>query len=149
MNTPEWIKPAAYGAVAGAIAVALVGFMWGGWVTGGSARSLALEAADTSRTDLAAAVCAQNFLASDNARVNLAELKLLTSSMRQRTYIEDGDWAVMPDREESARATLTLCAKMLSGLEPAELPVVEAGEVIEEGAVIDATPEALAPAVSQ
>lgn len=137
MNTPEWIKPAAYGAVAGGIAVAIVGFMWGGWVTGGSAEARAQAAADTSRTDLAAAICVQNFLADEGARENLAEIKQFANASQQRTFIENGGWAVMPDSEAVARPTATLCARMLSGLEPIELPVVEDGEVIEEGEVTE------------
>jgi hypothetical protein len=35
MQSPEWLKPALYGAACGAIALATVGFSWGGWVTGG------------------------------------------------------------------------------------------------------------------
>ena len=56
MNIPVWIKPAAYGAIVGGIIVAIVGFSWGGWVTGGTARTSASAAADASRTDLAAGV---------------------------------------------------------------------------------------------
>jgi hypothetical protein len=44
----------------------------------------------------------------------------------------------MPDRDEVARPTATLCARMLAELQPIELPVVEDGEVIEEGAVMEA-----------
>ena len=33
MQTPEWLKPGLYGAVCGAVAVAIAGFTWGGWVT--------------------------------------------------------------------------------------------------------------------
>lgn len=138
MNTPEWIKPAAYGAVAGGIAVAIVGFMWGGWVTGGSAAARAQLAADTSRTDLAAAVCVQQFLADDDARAKLAQIQQLPSASQQRTFIEAGGWATMPDSEAVSRPTATLCARMLSGLSPTELPVVEGGEVIEEGQVTEA-----------
>lgn len=150
MNIPGWVKPAAYGAVAGGIAVAVIGFMWGGWVTGGSANARAQAAADTGRTDLAAAICVQNFLADDGARDNLAEIKQFASSSQQRTFIEAGGWAVMPDSEAVARPTATLCARMLSGLDPIELPVVEGGEVIEEGAIIegDAAPASNAPAAA-
>lgn len=137
MNIPVWIKPALYGAVVGGVAVAIVGFAWGGWVTGGTALDSANAAADESRTDLAAAICVQNFMADDGARETLAELKELTSSFQQREIIEEGGWATMPDRDEAARATMTLCARMLSALEPTELPVVEDGEVVEEGAVIE------------
>lgn len=37
MNAPEWLKPAGWGAVGGAIAAMVIGFAWGGWVTGGTA----------------------------------------------------------------------------------------------------------------
>lgn len=138
MSIPVWIKPAAAGAVAGGIVVAIVGFSWGGWVTGGSAQASALAAADASRTDLAAAICVQNFMAEDGARDRLIEFKELNRPIPQRNFIEAGDWAVMPDIDVAERPTATLCARMLSGLEPAELPVVEDGEVVEEGEVIDA-----------
>ena len=37
MNVPEWVKPAAWGVIGGAIAAIAIGFYWGGWVTGGTA----------------------------------------------------------------------------------------------------------------
>lgn len=138
MSIPVWVKPAAAGAVAGGIVVAIVGFAWGGWVTGGSAQASALAAADASRTDLAAAICVQNFMAEDGARERLIEFKELNRPIPQRNYIEAGDWAVMPGSDAAVRATATLCARMLAGLEPEELPVVEDGEVLEEGEIIEA-----------
>src|SRR5690606_20108791 len=121
----------------GGIIVAIVGFSWGGWVTGGTAQTSASAAADASRTDLAAAICVQDFMNDENARERLAELKELARTTQQRDYILAGDWATMPDRDEVARPTATLCARMLAELEPIELPVVEDGEVIEEGAVME------------
>ena len=53
MQTPEWLKPGLYGAACGAIALAIVGFSWGGWVTGGTARTMA---ADQSKADVVAAL---------------------------------------------------------------------------------------------
>ena len=41
MQTPEWLKPGLYGAACGAAALAVIGFSWGGWVTGGTARTMA------------------------------------------------------------------------------------------------------------
>ena len=46
MQSPEWLKPALYGAVGGAIALPVVGFSWGGWVTGGKAEMIADQRAD-------------------------------------------------------------------------------------------------------
>ena len=45
MKIPEWLKPALYGAAAGAVALAIVGFSWGGWVTGGTAKQMAANQA--------------------------------------------------------------------------------------------------------
>ena len=47
MQVPSELKPAAWGAVAGAIALAVIGFNWGGWVTGATANKNAKEAADS------------------------------------------------------------------------------------------------------
>ena len=55
MQSPEWLKPALYGAVGGAIALAIVGFSWGGWVTGGKAEMIADQRA---RADVVAALTA-------------------------------------------------------------------------------------------
>jgi len=46
-ETKATVKPALWGAAAGAIALAIVGFNWGGWVTGGTAETLAKNSAAT------------------------------------------------------------------------------------------------------
>jgi hypothetical protein len=37
VNVPASVKPAVWGAIGGAIAAIVIGFAWGGWVTGGTA----------------------------------------------------------------------------------------------------------------
>ena len=51
------VKPACWGAVGGAIALAITGFMWGGWVTGGHAKTLA----DAAVTAALVPICADKF----------------------------------------------------------------------------------------
>ena len=113
---------------AGSVAAALViGFVWGGWVTGGTARSMAEAAGDEGRYDLASVICVENFLAAPDARAQLVEFKDISSAYRQRQFIEEGGWAVMPNREDAARRAADLCAKLLAALEPEDLtPAVEA-----------------------
>jgi hypothetical protein len=41
------VKPAVWGAIAGAIAAMIIGFVWGGWVTGGTSATNATAAAQT------------------------------------------------------------------------------------------------------
>jgi hypothetical protein len=44
---PVQVKPAIWGAIGGAIAAMIVGFVWGGWVTGGTSERNAGVAAQT------------------------------------------------------------------------------------------------------
>jgi len=103
---------------AGSVVVALVvGFTWGGWVTGGTARDMAETAGEDSRYELASVICVEKFLAAPDAQAQLAELKAIDSSYRQRQFIEAGGWAVMPSKDEAARQAADLCAKVLTNLE--------------------------------
>ena len=47
MKMSASVKPAIWGAVGGAIAAMIVGFAWGGWVTGGTAGQMASEGAES------------------------------------------------------------------------------------------------------
>ena len=45
MQVPASVKPAIWGAVGGAVAAMIIGFGWGGWVTGGTAGQMATTSA--------------------------------------------------------------------------------------------------------
>ena len=47
MNVPASVKPAAWGVIGGAIAAIVIGFFWGGWVTGGTAGKMEVASAET------------------------------------------------------------------------------------------------------
>ena len=66
-----------WAAAAGAVATVVVGFAWGGWVTGGTAKRMAEAAAAGARDQLVAAVCVDRFQAGGDAQAQLAALKLL------------------------------------------------------------------------
>jgi hypothetical protein len=122
---------------AGSVVVALVvGFTWGGWVTGGTARGMAETAGDTSRYDLASVICVERFLAAPDARAQLTELKAIDSSYRQRQFIEEGGWATMPDMDAAARQAADLCARVLANLEGEALD-----ELVEPAEGVEAEPE--------
>lgn len=102
----------------GSAAVAVVvGFTWGGWVTGGTARDMAERAGDSSRYELASVICVERFLAAPDARAQLTKLKAIDSAYRQRQFIDEGGWAVMPSKDKAARQAAELCAKILTNLE--------------------------------
>jgi hypothetical protein len=115
---------------AGSVAVALVvGFTWGGWVTGGTAREMAQDAGDQSRYELGSAICAERFMAAADASAQLTALKAIDSSYRQRQFIDDGGWSIMPGQDEGARQTSELCAELLDNLEPVPAAAAVEGEV--------------------
>ena len=104
-----------WAAAAGAVATIVVGFAWGGWVTGGGAKRMAEAAAAGSRDTLVAAVCVDRFQAGGDAQAQLAALKLLQGYSRG-SFIEKGGWAVMPDKGTVSRAATSLCADQLAAL---------------------------------
>jgi pimeloyl-ACP methyl ester carboxylesterase len=77
------------------IAATIVGFSWGGWVTGGTAREMAEDSAAQARQELAAVVCVDRFMAAPDAGVQLTALQEITSSRAQGKFIEDGGWAII------------------------------------------------------
>jgi hypothetical protein len=90
-------KAALFWACAGCVVVAtVVGFTWGGWMTGGSAQDMADKAAASARQELAAVVCVDRFMAAPDAGVQLTALQAMTSPRAQGQFVQDGGWAIVP-----------------------------------------------------
>ena len=100
--------------VASVILTLIIGFSWGGWVTGGTAETMAERAAKDARADLIATVCVDRFLGAPDAEAQLAALKETTSSWQQRQLIEEGGWATVPGIEEQNSQAAGLCADKLA-----------------------------------
>jgi hypothetical protein len=113
MKTPEWLRPGLYGAACGAIALAVVGFAWGGWVTGGTARTLA---ADQSRTDVVAAlslICVDQSKRDPQLAERVAAIKAASSWNRGDLVAKNG-WATMPGAAEANGQVARDCAEKIS-----------------------------------
>lgn len=100
-------------AVACVVATLIVGFGLGGWVTGGTAKKMADEAAASSRNQLAAAVCAREFMRAGDARTRLAKLQALEWWERD-DHVAAGGWATMPGEKESDSTVAEMCATRLA-----------------------------------
>ncbi len=108
----EMIKPLLYGAIGGAILAIIIGFAWGGWVTGGSSQ----ERIDEAVLPLAAEICVNNFKADPDFEKNLAALKK-EDDWRRDTYIkEKGKWSVMAGDDTSKSGVAGACVEKLSDL---------------------------------
>ncbi len=113
MNIPEWLKPALYGAAAGAVALAIIGFSWGGWVTGGTAKQMA---ADQARLEVVAAlvpICVEQSSQDPQVVETLTQLKDATSYYRGDMLMKAG-WATMPGSTDPNRQVATACVEKLA-----------------------------------
>jgi hypothetical protein len=95
------------------IATLVVGFGLGGWVTGGRAQNMAAEAATSARHELAASVCADEFMRAADARARLEKLKGLQWYERD-DLVAAGGWATMPGEKEANSVVAEMCAARLA-----------------------------------
>ena len=102
----------------------IVGFTWGGWVTGGTATEQAQTAGEQAAAQLAANICVHRFLAAPNAAAQLADFKK-TDSWKRDTFVEDGGWVTFAEMKEPVEGAADLCAAQLAS---AELPATAAAE---------------------
>ncbi|PLP58355.1 hypothetical protein CYK37_15745 [Mesorhizobium loti] len=100
--------------IAAAIATIVVGFSWGGWVTGGSSRTMAAAAGDTARGELASAICVERFNAAPDATAKRAEFKAISDNYKKRQFVEAGGWATMPGQTSPDRRGAEACAAVLA-----------------------------------
>ena len=113
MNAPEWLKPGIYAAVVGATALAIIGFTWGGWMTGGDAKNMA---SDQSRMAVVAAlvpICIEQSKQDPEASATLAKLKETSSYQRSEVLMGTG-WATMPGAEKPDRLVAGACMDKLA-----------------------------------
>ncbi len=113
MNMPVWAKPAIVGMCVGAVAVAIVGFSWGGWVTTKKANIMAANEAHDQLVAALTPICLDNSAADPNMAATLAKLKEAGSYQRPNIVMEAG-WATMPGATEPDRVIALACVRQLA-----------------------------------
>jgi len=115
MNIPVETKPAVWGIVGGAVLAAIVGFSWGGWVTGGRAEADATQRANAAVVAALAPVCVERFQRATDVSANLAALKKV-DIWSQGDFIEKGGWATTTGSKASDQvsAVAKACASLLA-----------------------------------
>src|ERR1700741_2446825 len=112
MQVPSELKPAIWGALAGAAALWIVGFSWGGWTTGATAAAQAKMQSEKAVVMALAPICVQRFKQEKDAATNLAALKGL-SSWQKSSFIEKGGWATIASGSTPDSGVANACAEML------------------------------------
>jgi len=103
------------GAAGGAILTLVIGFNWGGWVTGGTAKDMVQRSSTSAVVAALSPICVDKFQHSTEAAANMTELKKV-SSYQQGSFIEKGGWATLPGSDSANSAVAQACANMLSNL---------------------------------
>ncbi len=111
----EVIKPVLWGAVGGGIVLAIIGFAWAGWVTGGSAQKMAEELAQNTVVARLAPICVEQFNQDSEKDQKLTTLKE-TKSWERDDYVEKQGWATMPGENEADSKVAAKCAELLAEL---------------------------------
>ena len=118
MRVPQWCKPACWGAVAGAVAIMIVGFSWGGWTTGSTAQRMARERADAAVVAVLTPFCVAGFLQQPDAAGQLAALQKTASAWSQSQVVLKGGWATLAGSQEPNYAVARACAAALTKPQP-------------------------------
>lgn len=114
MQVPTSLKPAVWGAVGGAVAAMIVGFAWGGWVTGGKAGIMAANSAES------AVVLAFTPLCVARAELQPDQLALLKKESRwsRDEFVIKAGWVANVTekyRSEVARVCATTIVEAMDG----------------------------------
>lgn len=113
MNIPEWTKPALYGAATGAVALAIIGFSWGGWVTAGSAQELADNQSATAVAAALTPYCVLQSTTDVNRATVMADFEK-ASTYSRRNVVEKAGWATPLGADASNRDLAQTCALALT-----------------------------------
>jgi hypothetical protein len=114
MQIPEWVKPAAWGAFGGAVAIAVIGFSANWVVTSGTASEMAEVEAEKQLVATLTPICIAQFNAETEASrmTHLAALEE-ESTWQQPDYVEEHGWATMPGTTEPNSEVADACADKL------------------------------------
>ena len=108
MQVPASVKPAIWGAIGGAAAAMIIGFSWGGWVTGGTAGKMSATSAQD------ASVLALTPLCVAKAEQQPEQLVLLKkeNSWSRDGFVTKAGW-VANVNEKYRSAVASACASTL------------------------------------
>lgn len=113
MNISTSLKPTLYGAAVGAVALAIIGFSWGGWVTGGTAARMASEQAQLEVVTALVPFCIEKSKQDPQVMETLAQLKEASSYKRSDMLMKAG-WATMPGSSDPDRQLASACMDKLA-----------------------------------
>jgi hypothetical protein len=101
--------------LAAAVVTMIIGFNWGGWVTGGSSLKAGVAVGEDAVLQRLVPICVAQFNQDPQSATKLDELKAITSSWDRPNYVKAQGWATMPGEAEPDSDVASACAKLLIG----------------------------------
>ncbi len=98
--------------VSSAVLTMIVGFAWGGWVTGGTAQKTAEDMAEDAVVNRLAPMCVAQFNQGLEKDRKLKELEETTAYQRD-DYVKEQGWATMPGEENPDSKVADACVNLL------------------------------------
>ena len=114
MQMLTWLKPAIIGAALGAVTTALVGFNYGGWVSGRSAEQMANRQSIAAVTAALLPVCVIQSRADPEAIAKTQHVGALSSLYERRAFVMRTGWATMPAAQSPDSDLAAACAAVLA-----------------------------------
>ena len=113
MTMPKNVSTLIWSAIGGAVLCMAIGFTWGGWVTGGTARKESASAVRDAVVVALAPICVDRFKRQDDAAGKIAELGK-ASTWERGTVVAKSGFATMPGSKEADNDVARACAEMLA-----------------------------------
>jgi hypothetical protein len=104
-ETEGKVKYGVWGVIVGAVIAMIIGFVWGGWTTSGTTKTMTAEAVLASQ----AAICVAQFMKQPNHEEKLKEFEGIDSWKRSE-FVEKGGWGKMPGQKEADYGVTRACS---------------------------------------
>jgi alpha/beta superfamily hydrolase len=106
------------------IATLVVGFGFGGWVTGSTAQRMADASVKDARAQLVAGICVDRYIRGEELASRMTKFKE-ANSWDQRKLIEAGKWAEVPGVKDTVANAARLCAEQLAEIDVPAAPAAD------------------------
>jgi hypothetical protein len=120
----ESLTRLAQGAFVGALGTMIIGFGWGGWVTGKTASTNSTMLVNAALVQAYGPVCIERFKRQPNVEAKWAELTKV-ETWRRDTYIKESGFATPPGAEAPNSAVADACAEALSKVIAMQTPATK------------------------
>jgi len=119
MKVPASVKPAIWGAIGGAVAAMIIGFGWGGWVTGGTAGKMEVASAELAIVLAYTPLCVAKAMEQPEKHMLLKN----QSTWTREDFVVEAGWVANVSKKYRSAVAKSCALTVVEGMEaPATKP---------------------------